>query len=180
MMACGGGKNGSGNHANLAVATSHRVRNSPSASSHGARDCRPVPKRPSRRPFRVATRMPPAIMNAATANPCVRDQSPRSSHNRHERPKPTHARLANTPAALPANDTRSDGARPASAAPSSADCASSAALDAAEYIDINALREFCCIRAWLEDGDEFQIIRIGLQLLLCLLYTSDAADDLLC
>src|SRR6266852_4687862 len=35
MIACGGGKNGSGSHANFAVATSHSVRNNPSASNHG-------------------------------------------------------------------------------------------------------------------------------------------------
>jgi len=33
MIACGGGKNGSDSHANFAVATSHRVRNNPSAST---------------------------------------------------------------------------------------------------------------------------------------------------
>src|ERR1700761_1559548 len=162
-MACGGGKNGSGSHANLAVATSHTVRNRPSASSHGARDCRPVPTRPSRRALSVANRMPPAITNAVTASPCVRDQSPRSSHHRQERPKTTHARLARTAGPFVKNRDGSRKGRPTNAAPSSTDCGSAAALDVTEYIEINALRKFCCIRAWLEDGYEFQIIRIGFQ-----------------
>src|SRR5277367_5512592 len=131
-MACGGGKNGNGSHANLAVATSHTVRNKPSASSHGARDCNPAPKRPSR----AATRMPPPITNAAIATSCVRDQSPRSGHSKQESPKPTQATLASAPHAFFATATGNDSGGPANAAPASADCGSAAALDVAEYIDI--------------------------------------------
>src|ERR1700688_4179540 len=165
MMACGGGKNGSGSHANFAVATSHRLRNNPSASSQGARCCSPFPKRPSRPPLKVAARTPPAMTKAATARPWVRDHSPRSSHSRQESPKATHARLANTATPLARNDFGSDSGRPANAAPSSTDCGSATALDA-EYVDIDPLRKFRCIGALLEDGDQLQIVRIGLQFLL--------------
>src|SRR5258707_1849676 len=165
MIACGGGKNGSDSHANFAVATSHRVRNNPSASNHGVRACSPAPKRPSHLPLAVAAMMPPAMINAAIASAWVRDQSLKSSHNRHESPKPTHARLANTPVPLASNDVGSDSGRPANAAPSSTDCGSATVLDA-EYVDINPLRKFRCIGARLEDGDELQIVRIGLELLL--------------
>src|SRR5664279_1772708 len=146
MIACGGGKNGSGNQANFAVATSHKVRNSPSTSNHGARVRRPVPKRPSKLPLNVTAKMTPAIMKAATASPWVRDQSPKSSHSRHARPKPTHATLANRPAPLARNDAGSESARPANAAPSSTDCGIATVLDG-EYVDTNALREFCRIGA---------------------------------
>src|ERR1700733_7500446 len=156
MMPCGGGKNGSGSHANFGVATSHSVKNSPSANSHGARDCKPAPKRPSR----VVSRMTPAITKAAIASSWVRDQSPRSSHTRQEKPKPAQARLANTPGTLSANDARSDGACPVRAAPSSTDCASSAVLDAAEYIDINPLRKLRRVGARLEHRYQFQIVGI--------------------
>src|SRR5258708_12326263 len=139
MIACGGGKNGSGSHANFAVATSHRVSNTPSASSHAARCCSPVPKRPSNLPLAVAAMMPPAMTKAAMASAWVRDQSPKSSHTRHESPKPTHATLANTPVPLARNDAGSDSGRPASAAPSSTDCPSPPLPDAAEYVDINPL-----------------------------------------
>src|SRR5580704_13590969 len=81
-------------------------------------------------------------------------------------PKPTQARLATIAVPLANSAAGNASGWAASTAPSSADCASSAVLDAAEYIDINPLREFGCIRAWLEDGYEFQIVRIGLQLLL--------------
>src|SRR6267142_4501656 len=165
MIACGGGKNGSGSHANFAVATSHRVRNNPSASSHGVRCCSSAPKRPSHLPLAVAAMMPPPMINAAIASAWVRDQSPRSSHNRHESPKPTHARLANTPVPPASNDVGSDSGRPANAAPSSTDCGNATVLDA-EYVDVNPLRKFRCVGARLEDGDELQIVRIGLQLLL--------------
>src|SRR5882724_2686735 len=165
MIACGGGKNGSGSHANFAVATSHRVRNNPSASSQGVRCCSPAPNRPSHLPPAVAAMMPPPMINAAIASAWVRDQSPRSSHNRHESPKPTHARLANTPVPPASNDVGSDSGRPANAAPSSTDCGNATVLDA-EYVDINPLRKFRCVGARLEHGDEFQIILIGLQLLL--------------
>src|SRR5260370_40349252 len=165
MVGCGGGKNGSGSHANFAVATSHRLRNNPSARSHGARCCRRFPKRPSRLPLRVAARMPPAMTNAATARPWGRDHSPRSSHSRQESPKATHARLANTATPLARNDFGIDSGRPANAAPSSTDCGSATALDA-EYVDIDPLREFRRIGALLEDRDQLQIVRIGLQLLL--------------
>src|SRR5882724_6761480 len=165
MIACGGGKNGSGSHANFAVATSHKVRNNPSASSHGVRACSPAPKPPSHLPLAVAVTMPPAMINATIASAWVRDQSPKSSHNRHESPKPTHARPANTPVPLANNDVGSDIGWPANAAPSSIDCGSAAVLDA-EYVDINPLRKFRCVGALLEDGDELQIVRIGLQLLL--------------
>src|SRR5882762_6994474 len=108
MMDCGGGKNGSGSQANFAVATSHRVRNNPNASSHGARCCRPAPKRPSKLPLSVAARTPPAMTKAAIARAWVRDQSPKSSHNRHEKPKATHARLAKTLGPLARNEVGSD------------------------------------------------------------------------
>src|SRR6266850_562735 len=165
MIACGGGKNGSGSHANFAVAASHSVRNNPSASSHGARACSPVPKRPSNLPLAVAARMPPAIISAATASAWVRDQSPKSSHNRHDSPKPTHATLASTPVPPARNAVGSDSGRPASAAPSSTDCGKGTALDA-EYVDIDPLRKFRCIGALLEDGNALQIVRISLQFLL--------------
>src|SRR5580700_106908 len=165
MIACGGGKNGSGNQANFAVATSHKVRNSPSTSNHGARLRRPVPKRPSQLPLSVAARMMPAMMNALTASPWVRDQSPKSSHSRHESPKPTHATLANRPAPLARNDVGSESGRPANAAPSSTDCGIATVLDG-EYVDTDALREFCRVGAGLEDGHELQIVRISLELLL--------------
>src|ERR1700730_4168585 len=164
MIACGGGKNGSGSHANFAVATSHRDSNNPSASSHGARCCSPAPKRPSNLPLAVAARMPPAMTKAAIARAWVRDQSPRSSHNRHERPKPTHAALANSPVPLARNDTGSDSGRPASAAPSSTDCGSATVLDP-EYVNIDSLRKLCRIGARLENGDELQVIGIRLQFL---------------
>src|ERR1700691_3463963 len=139
MIACGGGKNGSGSQANLAVASSHRVRNNPSTSSHGARFCRPVPKRPSQLALNVATKIPPAITKAEIASSCVRDQSPRSSHRRHDKPKTIHVALAPTPAAFassPENDSLgNDSAGAANAAPSSADCGKAATLDT-EYVDI--------------------------------------------
>src|ERR1700730_1698461 len=100
MIACGGGKNGSGRQANFAVATSHKVRNNPSTNSHGARFCRPAPKRPSKLPLNVAARIAPAMTKADKASSCVRDQSPRSSHHRHERPKTAHATLARVAGAL--------------------------------------------------------------------------------
>src|SRR5258708_3008440 len=165
MIACGGGKNGSDSHANFAVATSHRVRNNPSASNHGVRACSPAPNRPSHLPLAVAAMMAAAMINGAIASAWVRDQSLKSSHNRHESPKPTHARLANTPVPLASNDVGSDSGRPANAAPSSTDCGSATVSDA-EYVDINLLRTFRCVGARLETGDELQIVRIGLQLLL--------------
>src|SRR5467141_1411656 len=165
MIACGGGKNGSGSQANFAVATSHRDRNNPRTSSHGARCCNPLPKRPSNLPLAVAARMPPAIINAATASSCVRDQSPRSGHNRHERPKPTHITLANTPTPPARIDEGSESECPSSAAPSSADCGNATVLDA-EYIDIDPLRKFRCIGAWLEDGNALQVVRVSLEFLL--------------
>src|ERR1700676_1628406 len=165
MIACGGGKNGSGSHANFAVATSPKVKKSPSTSNHGARWRKPFPKRPSQLPLNVATKMMPAMMNALTASPWVRDQSPKSSHSRHESPKPTHATLANRPAPLARNDVGSESARPANAAPSSNDCGIATVLDG-EYVDTDALREFCRIGARLEHGHELQIVRIGLELLL--------------
>src|SRR4030088_1917380 len=136
MMACGGGKNGSGSQANFAVAISHSDRNNPSASSHGERCRSPAPKRPSRLPLAVAARMPPAQIKAAMATARVRDQSPRSSHSKHETPKATHARLANPPVPLARNAVGNDDERPSSAAPSSTDCDCATASDA-EYVDIN-------------------------------------------
>src|ERR1700692_1603816 len=165
MIACGGGKNGSGSHANFAVATSHRVKNNPSASSHGVRACSPGAKRPSHLPLAVAAKMPPAMKKAAMASAWVRDQSRRSSHNRHENPKAAHARLAKTLVPFARNAVGSDSGRPAKAAPSSANCGNPTTLDA-EYVDINPLRKFRCVGAWLEHGDELQIVGIGLELLL--------------
>src|SRR3984957_6212163 len=162
MIDCGGGKNGSGSQANFAVATSHRVRNNPSTSSHGARCCRLARKRPSQLPPNVATRMPPAMTKAATASSWVRDQSPRSGHHRHDRPNPTHARLANTPVPPTRNAVGSDSGRPARAAPSSTDWASATVLDT-EYVDIDPLRKFRCIGAWLENGNALKVVRIRLQ-----------------
>src|SRR5882672_8298999 len=143
MMDCGGGKNGSGSHANFAVATSHRVRNNADTSSHGARRCRPAPKLPSRVPATVATKIPPETTNAAAASSWVRDQSPISRHHRQDTPNPTHARLANTPVPPDGKETGSVSGRASIAAPSSADCASATALDA-EYVDIDPLRKFGC------------------------------------
>src|SRR6266481_5376236 len=128
MIDCGGGKNGSGSHANFAVATSHSVRNNADTSSHGARRCRPALKRPSRLPANVARKIPPEMTNATAASWWVRDQSPISGHHRHDMPKPTHARLANTPVPPDGKETASDSGRPESAAPSSADCASATVL----------------------------------------------------
>src|ERR1700730_1950222 len=164
MIACGGGKNGSGSQANFAVATSHRVSNNPSASSHGVRWFSPVPKRPSNLALAIAATMPPAMTKPATASAWVRDQSPRSSQHMHERPKPTHARLANRPVPCSRTDVGNDSGRPANAAPSSTDCGNAAALDA-ENVDIDPLRKFRCVGAWLEDGHELQIVRISLQFL---------------
>src|ERR1019366_96437 len=148
-MACGGGKKGSGNQANLAVATSHRENDNPSIRSHGARACRPSPKRPSRLPLNDAERIAPAMTKAATASSCVRDQSPRSTHHRQENPKAAHARLANTPPPPVSNATGIDSGRAPSAAPSSTDCASATVLYT-EYVDINPLRKFRRIGARLE------------------------------
>src|ERR1700730_9721634 len=162
MIDCGGGKNGSGSQANFAVATSQSVRNSPSTSSHGARRCRLAPNRPSQLPPNVARRPAPATKKAANASSWVRDQSPRSVHHRHDRAKPTQARLANTPVPPDRNESGSDSGCPASAPPSSAVCASATASDA-EYVDIDALREFGGIGARLENRDSLQIVRIGLE-----------------
>src|ERR1700712_5760115 len=157
MMDCGGGKNGSGNHASFAVAISHKVRNNASASSHGARRCKPASKRPSRLPATVATKIAPDRMKAAIASSWVRDQSPISGHHRHATPKPTHARLANTPIPPDGNETGNDSDPPESAAPSSADCAIATALDT-EYVDIDPLRKFGCVGARLEDRDLLQVL----------------------
>src|SRR5580698_9662256 len=153
-MACGGGNNGSGSQANLAVATSHTARNRPSASSHGAHDCNPDPKRPSTADNRIA----PPITNAAIATSCVRDQSPRSGHSKHESPKPIQARLANAAAQVLVTNAGNDSGPVANAAPSSADCGSAVTLDAAEYIDIDPLRKFRRVRAWLEYGYQLQVV----------------------
>src|SRR4030081_1391246 len=163
MMDCGGGKNGNGNQENFAVATSHRVRNNPSTSNHGVRRRRPALKRPSRLPLNVATTMPPAMTKAAIASSWVRDQSPISCHHRHDRPKPTHARLANTPVPPVRKEIGSESGRPSMAAPSSTDCASATSSDT-EYVDIDPLRKFRCIGARLENRDALQVVRIGLQL----------------
>src|SRR5260221_1645838 len=161
MTDCGGGKNGSGSHASFAVAISHRVRNNANASSHGARRCKSASRRPSRLPATVTTKMAPDRTKAAIASSRVRDQSPISGHHRHATPKPTHARLANTPIPPDGNETGSDTGRPASAAPSSADCASATALDT-EYVDIDALRKFRCVGAWLEYRNLLQVFGIAL------------------
>src|SRR5438128_1115890 len=155
MIDCGGGKNGSGSHANFAVATSHKVRNNANTSSHGARCRKPALKRPSRLPANVARKIPPEMTKAAAASSWVRDQSPISRHHRQDTPRPTHARLANTPVPPGGNDTGSDSGCPESAAPSSADCASATALDT-EYVDIDPLRKFRCIGARLADGNALQ------------------------
>src|ERR1700733_6205118 len=165
MIACGGGKNGSGSQANLAVATSHKVRNKPSASSHGARCCNPLPTRSSDVPATVTAKIAPAMTKAEIASAWVRDQSPRSSHHRHENPKPIQARLASRLIPFAVNDAGSDSGRPANAAPSSADCGNPIALDT-EYVDINPLRKLCRIGALFEYGNELQVIGIGLELLL--------------
>src|SRR6202048_2926159 len=164
MIACGGGKNGSGSHANFAFAPSQRVRNSASTSSHGVRCFSPAPKRPSRLPLNVAASNPPAMTKAAIASSCVRDQSPRSAHHRHDRPKPTQATLANTAVPLARKDAGSDSGAPANAAPSSADCGSATALDA-EYVDIDPLRKFRRIGTRFENRDALQVVGIRLQLL---------------
>src|SRR5882757_8962449 len=173
MIACGGGKNGSGSQANFAVATSHKLRNNPSANSRGVRCFSPAPNRPSQLPLSVATSTPPATTNAAIASSWVRDQSPRSCHRRHESPKPSHATLVNTPAAFARTDAGNASGRPANAAPSSTDCGSATALDA-EYVDINPLRKFRCVGARLEDGDALQVFGIALQLAL-----EDVADGMM-
>src|SRR5450631_3374212 len=105
------------------------------------------------------------MTKAAIASAWVRDQSPKSSHSKHESPKPIHAAVADTAVPLARNHVGSDSGRPANAAPSSTDCGSAIVLDA-EYVDIDPLRKFRCIGARLEDRDELQIVRISLQLLL--------------
>src|SRR6266404_5126723 len=78
-------------------------------------------------------------------------------------PKPTHARLANTPVPPDGNENASDSGRPESAAPSSPDCANATVLDA-EYVDIDPLRKFRRIGAGLEDRNALQVVRVCLQL----------------
>src|SRR6187397_1416979 len=78
-------------------------------------------------------------------------------------PKPTHARLANTPVPPAGKENASDNGRPESAAPSSADCANATVLDA-EYVDIDPLRKFGRVRAGLEDRNAFEVVRVSLQL----------------
>src|SRR5882757_11182784 len=158
MIACGGGKNGNGSQANFAVATSHSVRSSPSTSNHGARWRSAVPALPRKSALKVPKKASAAMTNAPIPSEWVRDQSPRSSHNRHDRPNATQAMAA----AIPGPACRSRSRRSRLRDP---DRAASVAIPSdSEYVDINPLREFGGIRARLENGDRLQIVRIGLQL----------------
>src|SRR5260364_87441 len=94
MMACGGGKNGSGSQANLAVASSHADKKTPTAISQGLRLRKAAPARPSRDAVRPATSTSAAITKAATARSVVRDQSPTSSRTRQDAPNSAHANAA--------------------------------------------------------------------------------------
>src|ERR1700761_7456755 len=124
-MACGGGKNGSGSQPNLAVATSHTVKNTPIASSQGARDCNAGANRPSN----AVTKMAAAITNDAIATSSVRAQSPRSGHSRDDAPNATQARLATIPKGFLASDAGNDTGPLAKAPPTSAVCGSAATSD---------------------------------------------------
>src|ERR1700744_5918681 len=97
------------------------------------------------------------MMKAATPSDWVRDQSPTSSHNRHDRPKAAHDNAATMPAAEARSHSRRTRARrTASAAPASD----------SEYVDIDALREFGRVGRRLEHRDRLQIVGITLQLAL--------------
>src|SRR4051794_16929339 len=173
MIAWGGGKNGSGSQANFAVATSHTANSSPSAASHGARCFRAAPTRPSRLPPIMPAVTPPATANAAMPRASVRDQSPRSCHARHARPKPIHATPANMPARFSSDHFGSAGARPMNAAPSSADCGNATVADA-EQVDMDPLRKLCRVGAGLEHGHLFQVVGVSFQFLL-----EDVADRMM-
>src|ERR1700760_3448988 len=155
MMACGGGKNGSGSRANFAVATSHSVRKTPSAANQGERWRNPLPTRPRRSAPMVPTSTIAAITKAAMPSSWVRDQSPTSSHRRQENPNAAQAKLATMPAADARSQTRGceTEIRPLGR-PSVSD---------REYVDIDALREFGGVGGRLEHGDRLEVLRIGLQ-----------------
>src|SRR5260221_11883660 len=158
MIACGGGKNGKGSQANFAVATSHSVRNSPSTNSHGARWRSAAPALPRKSALRVPKNASAAMTNAAIPSEWVRDQSPRSSHNRHDRPNAAQAMAA----ATPGPELRSQSRR---SRPRDLDRPASAAIPSdSEYVDIDPLREFGGVSARLENRDRLQIVRIGLEL----------------
>src|SRR5580692_11646349 len=156
MMACGGGKNGSGSHANFAVATSHSVRKTPSAASQGARCRKPAPMRPRRSAPNVPTSTTAATTKAPMPSSWVRDQSPRSSQIRHDRPNAIQPRLARMPMPAPRSQSRLCAGA----------CAPIPPVSDREYVDINALREFGGVGRRLEHGDRLEILRIGLQLAL--------------
>src|ERR1700761_9206740 len=161
MMACGGGKNGSGSKASFAVAISHSVRKSPSTNSHGALRRTAEPVRPRKSALSVPRTAITATTNALIPSDWVRDQSPRSSHNRHEIPNAPHA----APAAIPGPEIR---LQPMKSRPRECPCAdrlaSAAAPSDSEYVDIDTLRKFGGIGAGFENRDDLQIIRIGLEL----------------
>src|ERR1700742_3559058 len=146
MIACGGGKNGSGRHANFAVAASHNVRNAPRADSQGARRRKASPPRPRRSAPSVPMTAIAAITKAPTPSCWVRDQSPTSSHSRQDRPNAVQGAPAASPPPADRSHSRDwkAGARWPATALSTSD---------REYVDINALREFGGIRRWLDDGD---------------------------
>src|SRR5690349_9485452 len=161
MMACGGGKNGNGSHANFAVASSHTVRNRPSATSHGARRRKAGPAAPRKSAPSVPNSASAATTKAAMPSAYVRDQSPRSGHHRHDRPSAIQAIAAATPTPELLSQSPIASAREFDAREPSTEIVSDS-----EYVDIDLLREFRRIRAWLEDRDRLQIVGVFLELTL--------------
>src|SRR5438132_14241539 len=92
----------------------------------------------------------------------VRDQSPISLHNRHDRPNASQARLAATPAPDSRRNARSTAARDADTVRP----APTPAASDSENVDIDALREFDRIGRRLERRERLQIVRLGLWLAL--------------
>src|SRR3954469_5076126 len=157
MIACGGGKNGSGSQAYFAVANSHTARKTPSATSQGLRLRKACPARPRRSATRLANSTMAAMMKAAIATSCVRAQSPTSARTRQAAPNAAQASAAATPGKA---------LRSLSARPPPRDCAPLAATSSRENVDTDPLREFGGIGARLEHRDDLQIVGIGLELLL--------------
>src|SRR3954451_21940481 len=156
MIACGGGKNGSGRQANLAVASSHSDRNTPSAISQGLRWRIAVPARPRREATMLATSTSVATTKAAMARSVVRDQSPTSSRTRQDAPNAAQASAAVMPDAASRSLSVSPVLR----------VSSPVATSDRENVDIDALCKFVGIGARLEDGDDLQVVGISLQFLL--------------
>src|SRR5580693_2896522 len=97
------------------------------------------------------------MTNATIPSEWVLDQSPRSSHRRHDRPNAAQAMAA----AVPGPEMRNQSIRPS---PRDLDWPASAAIPSdCEYVDIDAFREFGRVRARLEHRHGLQIVRIGLE-----------------